>query len=960
MRVPHRPVPLLAAAVTAALVGAPLLAPLTAEAASALAVSEQADPAEAAEISEIAYAGGDDTDFIEIAAAPGTDLSGWTVGSVSRGGTPQSAAHVVTLAEGTTVGESGALAVSVPITNSVNSGAAADGRYGASAFAVDAAGDLVDFDQVGGVAGGRGVTAGGGNLLPEAVQGAQAAPTGATSSRGESIQLIDGAWTSAEPTPDRLPGDPGQEEPEEPGETPDPGDILPIAEVQGTGDASPYTGQRVTTEGVVTAVWAEGGLNGFAIQTSGTGTDHELGGASSGLFVYSPQTAGTVSPGDSVIVTGEVSEYYGQTQITVDAAGLHEGAPAEAPVPFEGAFPEDADQRESLESMLLLPTGDITVTDTYTTHTYGEVGLVNGAEPLMQATDVVAPGAEAQAYEEENQAREFVLDDGASADYTRGASDVPAPYVSTEEPVRVGAAAAFTDPVVVGYSREKWRLQPTEWLTGADAEAAPAGFADTREDAPQDVGGDLTVSSFNVLNYFPTTGDQLDGCTFYEDREGNPITVRGGCDARGAANRESFERQESKIVDAINGLDASVLSLEEIERSSAFGKDRDEALAALVEALNAEAGAGTWDFIPSPEALPEDEDVIRTAFIYQPAEVRPVGESAILTDSPAFSNAREPLAQAWAPASAGSAGAAPASAGEDSADGTFLAVVNHFKSKGSGSGEGNVDNGDGQGSSNADRVRQAEALAEFADAQASAAGTEDVVLLGDFNSYTEEDPMRALYDAGYTNVGRAHTDEQTYLYGGRVGSLDHVLVSPSLSADVTGADVWNINSVESIGLEYSRYNSNIADLYAEGPFRSSDHDPLLVGLKREAAGQPSEEPSQDPSEDPTGEPTEDPTGTPTGDPSGEPTQRPDDPSADPGDDGDDERPGSGNGDDGAGPDGTGDGADDGGSGDSRTDAGGDGKDRLPRTGSGLGALAAGAVLLGLGTATVVLARRRMG
>src|SRR5699024_11888528 len=132
----------------------------------------------------------------------------------------------------------------------------------------------------------------------------------------------------------------------------------------------------------------------------------------------------------------------------------------------------------------------------------------------------------------------------------------------------------------------------------------------------------------------------------------------------------------------------------------------------------------------------------------QPADVQPVGESTILTGSDAFGNAREPLAQAF-------------TAGED--DEAFVAIVNHFKSKGSGSGEGNVDNGDGQGNSNADRVNQAEALVDFADEQKEAAGTDDVVLLGDLNSYTEEDPMQVLYSAGYAHIGTDFTDEQTDL-----------------------------------------------------------------------------------------------------------------------------------------------------------------------------------------------------
>ncbi|MBU5900090.1 hypothetical protein JVW24_23515, partial [Vibrio cholerae O1] len=58
-------------------------------------------------ISEIGYTL--DADFIEIAADPGTDLSGWTIGSVTRGGSVQAAENAVTVPDGTTVGDSGAL-----------------------------------------------------------------------------------------------------------------------------------------------------------------------------------------------------------------------------------------------------------------------------------------------------------------------------------------------------------------------------------------------------------------------------------------------------------------------------------------------------------------------------------------------------------------------------------------------------------------------------------------------------------------------------------------------------------------------------------------------------------------------------------------------------------------------------------------------------------------------------------
>ncbi|NNV10260.1 endonuclease/exonuclease/phosphatase, partial [Geobacillus sp. MMMUD3] len=128
------------------------------------------------------------------------------------------------------------------------------------------------------------------------------------------------------------------------------------------------------------------------------------------------------------------------------------------------------------------------------------------------------------------------------------------------------------------------------------------------------------------------------------------------------------------------------------------------------------------------------------------------GESVILDDEDAFSNAREPLAQAYAPKDA---------SGTPEAEKTFVTVSNHFKSKGSGEGPGNEDTGDGQGFSNADRVKQAKSLVDFAGEQQKAADSDYVYLLGDFNSYTQEDPMQVLYEAGYKDVGSEMTDKST-------------------------------------------------------------------------------------------------------------------------------------------------------------------------------------------------------
>src|SRR5699024_6767857 len=141
------------------------------------------------------------------------------------------------------------------------------------------------------------------------------------------------------------------------------------------------------------------------------------------------------------------------------------------------------------------------------------------------------------------------------------------------------------------------------------------------------------------------------------------------------------------------------------------------------DALNADGG--NWKYVESPQQVPNDPDVIRVAFIYNPDRVEPVGESRIFEDERFTGTAREPLAQEFKPVD------------EDVTE-TFVAVANHFKSKGSIAG-GDADQGDGQGNNANLRVSQAEAvldhLAKQSDWQDKA-----TFVMGDLNSYTANTP----------------------------------------------------------------------------------------------------------------------------------------------------------------------------------------------------------------------------
>ncbi len=679
-------------------------------------------------------------------------------------------------------------------------------------------------------------------------------------------------FTIGEPTPQKSGGaasepteTPQPTEAPEPTETPQPTEpgsaATPIVEVQGEGDKSPLVDQTVTVEGIVTAVYPTGGKNGFFIQAPGEADPTR----SSGVFIYGSNYASDVQIGDSVSVTGKVGENFGATQITATGVSKLEQSLGEAtPVKLD-AWPATDAERERYEGMLLELSGNYTVTDNYGLNSYGEIGLAFGTKPLVQPTEVAAPdSAEAHEQAAYNAAHGVLLDDGSTWNYTKSkeAQNSPLPYLSLDKPVTVGATATFTKPVVLDYGHNAWRLQPQQQVVGADSEWIPAAFSDAREAAPAEVGGDITVGTFNVLNYFTSLGEQESGCKFYTDREGNP-TTNNYCHARGAYNGESFERQQTKIVSAINKLDASVIALEEIEDSADFGQNRDAALANLVNELNKSAGAEKWAYVPSPATIPATgDDVIRTAFIYQPAEVSYVDGSTEILDNPNFTNARAPLAATFTPVA--------------KADQKFVMIANHLKSKG---GEGSGDNAsfdkddnpaNNVGGWNGDRTRQAQAVVDFAAAQQQKQGTDLVFLTGDFNAYTMEDPVQTIINAGY--VQQVSEGEYSYLFGGMVGSLDHVFASPAAAKLVTGADIWTINAYEPIALEYSRNNSNVTQLYAPDQYRASDHNPMLIGLQFTQVPEPTEtsRPTEAPEPTQTPEPTETPGPTQTQQPTATP------------------------------------------------------------------------------------------
>jgi hypothetical protein len=107
-----------------------------------------------------------------------------------------------------------------------------------------------------------------------------------------------------------------------------------------------------------------------------------------------------------------------------------------------------------------------------------------------------------------------------------------------------------------------------------------------------------------------------------------------------------------------------------------------------------------------------------------------------------------------------------------------------------------------------------------------------VIILGDLNAYFEEDPIDVLRAAGFISL--FGPESYSYVFDGQSGSLDHALVTPNLKKQFARGGKWHINADEPIFLDYNtefKTAAQISDLYSPDPFRSSDHDPVLVGLR---------------------------------------------------------------------------------------------------------------------------------
>ncbi|MEM7275689.1 MAG: ExeM/NucH family extracellular endonuclease, partial [Actinomycetota bacterium] len=385
---------------------------------------------------------------------------------------------------------------------------------------------------------------------------------------------------------------------------------------------------------------------------------------------------------------------------------------------------------------------------------------------------------------------------------------------------------------VVHFAWDEFEVHPVNLTDATDPDGAVSITRTPRPTGVPDVGGDLTVASFNVLNYFVTLDSGPDGC--------GPT---GALDCRGADSQAEFDIQSAKIATAVATLDADIVGLVELENSGT-----DAAVADLVAKVNA-ISARTYDYISTGFI---GTDAIAVGLMYDTATVAPAGGFATLTsaDSPAYIDTknRPALAQTFTDLATGQ---------------TMTIAVNHLKSKGSACDDvanpgdpafgvapyalgddldvGPIGDPAFTGNCNLTRTAAAQVLGGWLAADPTGTPSDNLLILGDLNAYVTETPITALEALGFVDLQRQFGASpswadggHSFVFDGEHGTLDYAMANPAMAGQTTGAAAWHINADEPFAIDYQNFNPPGQVTLDE--WKSSDHDPILIGLSLAAPG----------------------------------------------------------------------------------------------------------------------------
>ena len=591
--------------------------------------------------------------------------------------------------------------------------------------------------------------------------------------------------------------------------------VVEIWEIQGEGHISPFAGQTVTTQGVVTAL----AFNGYYVQTPDSRSDDDPA-TSDGLFVF--HFGSGVSVGDEVELTDTVTEFIpggadtgnlsttqmSFPQLTVLSTGNPLPTPTiigtsgrippneivisddELPVNLQnvpGLFDpanDGIDFYESMEGMLVTVEDPVAVSATRTFNSFSSELFTlpnNGAHIVIEPDDArtARGGINLQPHPDnrgdQNPERVQIQFDGTLFPF-------PVPAITVGD--RLGDVTG-----VVGYSFGNFEVNALHPFS-----ITPSGLG-LETTSLVGAAKDVTVASYNVLNLSPLAEDDAQRATL-----------------------------ASHIVNNLGSPD--VLALQEIQDNSGEvddgTTDASQTLQALADAIAA-AGGPTYAFFDVAPADGASGGIpggnIRNAYLYNADRVKLVDflsltpaalEEFGASNPHAFAGTRDPLLATFK------------FSGKE-----FTVINNHMTSRfGStpvfGGPQPFVQAGE------ADREAQSAALNQVVDALLAAAVDNDenaskaprIIVLGDLNTFEFTDDMTQILpgtgsERVLTNLIHSLTDDNVYTFNfeGNSQVLDNVFVS-DLLLDRAELDIVHVN------VDFPRVDDTVG----------SDHEPLVVRL----------------------------------------------------------------------------------------------------------------------------------
>lgn len=347
---------------------------------------------------------------------------------------------------------------------------------------------------------------------------------------------------------------------------------LTIPQIQGSGNASSYSGTFVKTSGVVIAKYVgTGKIGGFFIQdASGDGNTN----TSDGIFVFTSMD--NVNVGDKIELTATVDEYSGRTQLInytlISVLATSQPLPVTKVVFDPATF-----TWEKYEGMLLEFDQILFVNSNRNLQRYGELELDSQRKP--SPTNITLPGTEEfQAQVNRNYLTPIYLDDAITTSYNS-----PIVFADENGTRRTGERVKNLQ-AVVDYTNSKYVVYPLSF---------PVNFyGNPRPTVPTDLGKyNLKICGFN-LEYYLTSSNTS---------------------GMGPSSQTEMENQHTKIIEALKAIDADIYGLVEIEQ----GQD---ALTKLARSLTSSTGK-TYSFVNDGGSV--NGTYTKSAYLYRSDKVTP-------------------------------------------------------------------------------------------------------------------------------------------------------------------------------------------------------------------------------------------------------------------------------------------------------------------------------------------------